>query len=519
MLGLFLHLGLGQVYWAKRIWDYRDEDEIDGYMTLLATSDGNLLVMATVMYWDEVNRDGYPFLLKVSPSGSVLWKRVFWWPNNDYQDYDYGDVVEAGGGYIVFAGDNSNTDTLSQWVLKVSSSGSLQWAYRYWAKYNTADYSLQLHSADVLSDGNIVAVGESEYAYDGFIAKLSTTGSPLWARAYDGIPDRFWRVIATSDGGFLAVGEEDDVGFGDDDILLAKFSSSGSLQWSELVGGPGDDYDYVSVAQAPDGGYFLAFESTSWSSPSGVVVAKLTSSGAVSWAKLLTDPSGSYSLNNPEVLALPDGRCVVVFERTESYCSDVKIVKFTSSGSLSFSKWIASSSGNFRGPENREGGPKVALLNGDAYAFVQTGDWYIGLVKFNPNTGDNCVAFDWSPVVQDVSVGRTSQSLGTLYTPPLDRASISLSTFDPDFYVVEDACDTCAAVGVRESFAGRSSVSCLGLKGALLLRSSARAEFAIYEPSGALVRKGVVEGEVKVPLKRGVYLWVVGRERGAVVVR
>lgn len=97
--------------------------------------------------------------------------------------------------------------------------------------------------------------------YDGFIAKLSQTGTPVWIRQYGGAgPDAVVGIATLSDGSVVATGMfRGTVDFGGGqlasagglDIFVLRLSGSGQHVWSHRYGSTGDDYGYgIAVNEA-----------------------------------------------------------------------------------------------------------------------------------------------------------------------------------------------------------------------------------------------------------------------------
>ena len=91
-------------------------------------------------------------------------------------------------------------------------------------------------------------------------------------------------------------------------MLLAKFSSSGTVQWQKTLGGRRDDYGY-SVAVAPDGSVYVCGETTSAGAGNNdFLLAKFSTSGALQWQKTL---GGSSYDDGRSVAVAPDGSVYV----------------------------------------------------------------------------------------------------------------------------------------------------------------------------------------------------------------
>ncbi|MFI5171061.1 MAG: T9SS type A sorting domain-containing protein [Chitinophagales bacterium] len=127
-----------------------------------------------------------------------------------------------------------------------------------------------------------------------FFSNLNSQTSLNWQRALGGTgDDDFGDIIATSDGGYLAVGQHQNgingditVGKGNEDSWLVKLDANGNLVWEKTYGGL--QYDGAAKAlELPDGNFFIigtAGDNT------GDIVGSHGSSDA--WL-LKIDPSGN----------------------------------------------------------------------------------------------------------------------------------------------------------------------------------------------------------------------------------
>ena len=120
------------------------------------------------------------------------------------------------------------------------------------------DYS---HSVAVAPDGSVYVCGNTESAgagsYDLLLAKFSSSGTVQWQKTLGGSGEDYGTSVAVAPDGYVYVcGYTKSAGAGSYDLLLTKFSSSGTVQWQKTLGGSGEDYG-TSVAVAPDGSVYV----------------------------------------------------------------------------------------------------------------------------------------------------------------------------------------------------------------------------------------------------------------------
>lgn len=130
---------------------------------------------------------------------------------------------------------------------------------------------------DVTSDGGTVCVGITfpevgSVAAMGLVAKYDKNGKEDWKYILEANAQTSYESVAVlSDGSIVAVGYTlgSDATTPDEykdkesvEGIVSKFSKSGKLQWTKIIGGSGDDMIYA-VAATSDGGFIIGGKSDS----------------------------------------------------------------------------------------------------------------------------------------------------------------------------------------------------------------------------------------------------------------
>ena len=171
------------------------------------------------------------------------------------------------------------------WVLKLSSSGDVEWQRTYGG--SSGDRASFIQQA---GDGGYVVTGytRSFGAGDGdiWVLKLSSSGDVEWQRTYGGSGDDGASFIQqTGDGGYVVAGYTRSFGAGERDIWVLKLSSSGDVEWQRAYGGMSED-NVFSICQTLEGGYIVGSNTRSFGAgEEDIWVLKLSSSGDVEWQK------------------------------------------------------------------------------------------------------------------------------------------------------------------------------------------------------------------------------------------
>ena len=248
------------------------------------------------------------FLAKFSSSGTVQWQKTL-----GGSGYDVASCVAVAPDGSVYIGGQTQSAGAGKGDLllaKFSSAGTLQWQ-RTLGGSSDNDYAI---SVAVAPDGSVYTCGGTQSAGAGgsdcLLAKFSSSGTVQWYKTLGGSgTDSGYSVAVASDGSVYVCGYTTSAGAGSYDAFLAKFSSSGTVQWQRTLGGRDIEQGY-SVAVAPDGSvYTCGYTKSSETGNQNLgYIAKFSSSGTVQWQKTL---GGSGYDVAQSVAVAPDGSVYV----------------------------------------------------------------------------------------------------------------------------------------------------------------------------------------------------------------
>lgn len=324
---------------------------------------------AAVYDWSKrLGGPSYDFVesVAVDPSGAVV-----------VAGYTYNYSIDMGGGWLSGPG---HSDFV---VAKYSSTGAHLWSNRFGNWFGD-----EAHSVAVDASGAVLLAGETDStsidmgggplpasgAIDMVLAKFSSTGEHIWSKRLGGATvnqtqsiSRVHSVATDATGAVLLAGHTNSTqidmgggplpGAGSDDMVVAKFASSGAHLWSKRLGSSAWDAAY-SVAADSSGAVLVSGASRSSTIDLGggplprlgnldMVLAKFSSSGAHQWSKRLggsgDDIASSATMDAAGAVLLAGGTSGPSIDLgggplPASGESDMVVAKLSSSGAHLWSK-------------------------------------------------------------------------------------------------------------------------------------------------------------------------------------
>ncbi len=272
------------------------------------------------------------WVLKLDASGNKQWAKSFGGSLNDFA-YAVTTTADGGyavaGSTNSTNGDVSdNHGSIDLWLVKLDASGNKQWAKTFGGSDDE-----EAKGIIASSDGGYVITGNT-FSTDGdvtsnhgeadiWVLKLNSSGTIQWSKTFGGSGiDESLSIITTDEGGYAIAGntkssDGDNTGnHGDSDIWLLKLDASGTKQWSKTYGGSDRD-EGSSIITTADGGYAIAGMTASTDGDvSGINndgddyawIVKLDALGSVTWTKVFGGSSYDYASS---LVATSSGQYIV----------------------------------------------------------------------------------------------------------------------------------------------------------------------------------------------------------------
>ena len=254
--------------WARTIGGAAEEY----LLKARATSDGGLIAAGATQSFGSGMWDMW--VIKLDASGDVQWQETY---GGAADEFGYSVSEMPDGGYVVVGDIGGNPNDLL--VVKLDSTGAIEWQN----SFGGADFEFA-YDVQSATDGGIIVAGAT-YSFgagtsDAWILKLDSSGTIQWQKVYGTADQDYFEVIQqTSDGGYIAAGETNPGG--EYDLWVVKIDSMGALQWQNTYGIPGNDFTQ-GIRETSDSGFIL-LGSTTANGTSDIALLKLDSTGDIQW--------------------------------------------------------------------------------------------------------------------------------------------------------------------------------------------------------------------------------------------
>lgn len=259
----------------------------NAYVTGYASSDTGIATSGSYLDHDPTTGSNkHAFLAKFSPSGSRIWATYYGGNGADYGTSlakDSSDNIYLGG-YTSSSYNSNDTGVATAgafqatysggsydaFVAKFGSDGSLKWGTYYGGTGSdygmgiTCDAGMNVYlTGNTTSTDTIATSGSYQSTYggsfaDAFLVKFDSSGHRMWGTYYGGSGQDKGAGVSTNASGNIYIsgttsstsaiattGAFKDTLDGFSDAFLAKFSSSGTLDYATYYGGEDEDDGYA----------------------------------------------------------------------------------------------------------------------------------------------------------------------------------------------------------------------------------------------------------------------------------
>jgi uncharacterized delta-60 repeat protein len=345
-----------QLQWKQQLGTSSDDNSYG----VAVDSNGNVYISGfTAGALAGTKKGSYDaWVAKYNSSGKLQWKQQL---GTSTYDNSYGVATDSNGNvYISGATDGAlagtNKGHNDAWVAKYNSSGKLQWKQQLGTSTYDNSYGVATDS-----NGNVYISGATDGAlagtnkgsYDAWVAKYNSNGKLQWKQQLGSSNNDFSEGVATDSNGNVYISGWT---YGDlagtnkgvyPDAWVAKYNSSGSLQWKQQLGTSDSDTSN-DVATDSNGNVYIS--GVTYGDLAGTNkgysdawVAKYNSSGKLQWKQQLGSSNNDFSYG----VATDSSGNVYISGYTFKGYSDAWVAKYNSSGSLQWTKQLGSTRDDF----------------------------------------------------------------------------------------------------------------------------------------------------------------------------
>lgn len=258
---------------------------------------------------------------------------------NRFQSATYrADGIVVGTEGSIFSVHDGATTSDFVLVTKHNPAGSLQWARALGNIGARAGgpFGIARDSADNIYIACTATLSGGTRS-SALLLKFDSDGSLQWQKALSGAnDDTAARVAVDSLGNVYLSGHTNSAGSGTR-RLLAKYDSAGNLQWQRVLGGSGTNRGREVAVDSADNVYTIGESTEVAAGVFSSAIAKYNSSGAIQWQRGIFQSARNTSIYNLCIDSL-DNVCVAGTADVAATDSDVAILKYNSSGTLQWSR-------------------------------------------------------------------------------------------------------------------------------------------------------------------------------------
>ena len=317
----------GSLQWQRTIT--ADEAEITN---LGLDGSDNVYVVGDTESNSQGGRDFY--IVKLNSSGTSQWQRGL---GASGSEEAIGHIATDSSGNTYGCGYADAADEM--FLFKYNSSGTLQWQRKLGPSTDQA-----FHNDIALdSSGNAYAAGEADLGTANesglTLVKYNSSGTLQWKKSLQGSSNREEGagVAVDSSSNVYVCGSTQSAGAGSNDILLVKYNDSGAVQWKRALGGTGNDRG-TGVAVDSSGNVYICGYGDGGHSSDYMIIAKFDSSGSLQWERTIKSTLNQTSKEyRAERIRVDGSNNLYVAGRTKAEgqgSDDLFVIKLPNDGSL-----------------------------------------------------------------------------------------------------------------------------------------------------------------------------------------
>lgn len=450
----------GKVIWSKRSRTYENNSSFNSVTPTDSNEFIAAGYSGRYQRFSPYNIITSAYVVKYSSEGNLVWEKNLGGSNSEYlqsliqtKDQKYVIAGYTNSNDIDVSG-NHGTNTYDFWILKLDNTGKLLWQKCFGGSGDEKAYSIQQTSdggfivagKDSSSDGNVTI---SQGGFDGWVIKLDSSGNLQWQKSVGGSKnDCFRSVLQTSDGGYFLTGytysNDLDVSgnHGNADVWVVRLDALGNILWQKCFGGSNEEYG-LSLERTVDGAYLVVGHAqsndgnvTDLNGGADAWLLKIDGLGNLKWQKTAGSNKNEFGI---AVKALSENEFVIAGFKEPPVSSnwdpaDAFLFKLGNSSSIKGTVFIDYNGDGIKGANDVF--TSNVTIKSEKAGFVQYAIPYNGAFKLDVDTGTyrttvllNNPYYTFSPAVHNTTFNSyfNTDSFSFAIIPMADKRDLSVN--------------------------------------------------------------------------------------------
>lgn len=279
-------------------------DQNEKGMDLIQTQDNGHILVGTTK--NKSTKDMDAWIVKVDSSGNLEWDITL--DRNLIDEVNAGVIGDIESIYI--AGKTGNSEYSKVWLFKIGFNGEIIWENTFYDRgFNWAnDIVLADDNHIIITGYTSIKKKDKKETSTSFFMKVNSEGEIIWQREFQNDKHRTSRsILMLPEGRFIVTGSIRSTDSDDSDCWIAKLDSSSNIVWENQIGGPGEDIGH-DISPIKGGGFIITGMSKSITEKmSDLWLIKTDDKGQVQWTRTYHESgyhwgNSVYSLKNSDFL-------------------------------------------------------------------------------------------------------------------------------------------------------------------------------------------------------------------------
>jgi len=281
------------------------------------------------------------FLVKYNSSGTKQWTQQLGTSSSDSGrevTVDSSDNIYVTGTTYGGLDGNTNSGSFDLFLVKYNSSGTKQWTQQLGTSLSDSAIGVTVDSSD-----NIYVTGSTQGDLDGntnsggndiYLVKYNSSGTKQWTKQWGGSGDSGYGAAVDSSDNIYVTGFTGD-------LFLVKYNSSGTIQWTKQLGTSSWDWGYGVTVDSSDNIYVTGFtdgglDGNTSSGDRDIILVKYNSSGTKQWTKQFgtssSDSGNGVTVDSSDNIYVTGYTNGGLDGNTQVGSGDIFLMKFNSDG-------------------------------------------------------------------------------------------------------------------------------------------------------------------------------------------